>query len=208
MKYCSKHHKNPDDAIFCNECREKLAQVKTNMKKCPTCKAENPTDADFCHECGHCLRFIAPDPPKPNDSIIKKIRESFVSNYKITERYILGIFVMWTFTLLSLISLYRFINSCKNESNWGLVYLAIVVSYVGTCYQKAFWRTVWVIAYIIIYLAIDLKILSIIIFSDEIGFSFWFDRYPIAATSVMIEIIGFPIVAYRMYDKKDSSWWD
>ena len=52
MKYCSKHHANPDDAIFCNECGEKLFVSQKETKKCPTCNAENPIDAEYCHECG------------------------------------------------------------------------------------------------------------------------------------------------------------
>lgn len=52
MKYCSKHHANPDDAIFCNECGERLFVSHKETKKCPNCNTENPIDAEFCHECG------------------------------------------------------------------------------------------------------------------------------------------------------------
>ena len=52
MKYCSKHHANPDDAIFCNECGERLFVSHKETKKCPTCNAENPIDAEYCHQCG------------------------------------------------------------------------------------------------------------------------------------------------------------
>ena len=63
MKYCSKHHANPDDAIFCNECGEKLFVSQKETKKCPTCNAENPIDAEYCHECGK--RIFSDKSPKP-----------------------------------------------------------------------------------------------------------------------------------------------
>ena len=65
MKYCSKHHANPDDAIFCNECGEKLFVSQKETKKCPTCNDENPIDAEFCHECGKRLSLYE-TPPKPS----------------------------------------------------------------------------------------------------------------------------------------------
>ena len=65
MKYCSKHHANPDDAIFCNECGEKLFVSQKETKKCPTCNAENPIDAEFCHECGERLSLNEAS-PKPS----------------------------------------------------------------------------------------------------------------------------------------------
>lgn len=46
MKYCSRHHENPDEALFCHECGEKLPQVaKDNI--CPDCKQINPQRLDF-----------------------------------------------------------------------------------------------------------------------------------------------------------------
>lgn len=65
MKYCSKHHANPDDAIFCNECGEKLFVSQKETKKCPNCNTENPIDAEFCHECGRRLSLYEA-PPKPS----------------------------------------------------------------------------------------------------------------------------------------------
>lgn len=54
MKYCSKHHENPNDAIFCAECGEKLKGPQlSKSKKCPKCAANNPQDAEFCHYCGY-----------------------------------------------------------------------------------------------------------------------------------------------------------
>ncbi|MBO5026485.1 MAG: zinc ribbon domain-containing protein [Bacteroidaceae bacterium] len=78
MKYCSNHHANPDDALFCHECGGKLTQTSTpENKKCPKCNAENPSDAGFCHNCGWKLLNFKPQPkpvpaptpapePKPN----------------------------------------------------------------------------------------------------------------------------------------------
>lgn len=55
MKYCSRNHQNPDDAIFCNECGEKLLN-KSTSNKCPKCGSSNPKDAVFCHNCGSELK--------------------------------------------------------------------------------------------------------------------------------------------------------
>lgn len=60
MKYCSKHHANPDDAIFCNECGEKLFVSRKETKKCPACNAENPKEAEFCHACGKRMSINKP----------------------------------------------------------------------------------------------------------------------------------------------------
>lgn len=65
MKYCNKHHENPDDAVFCNECGEKLFVSHKETKKCPNCNTENPIDAEFCHECGKRLSLYEA-PPKPS----------------------------------------------------------------------------------------------------------------------------------------------
>ena len=65
MKYCSKHHANPDDAIFCNECGEKLFVSHKETNKCPNCNTENPIDAEFCHECGKRLS-LNEAPSKPS----------------------------------------------------------------------------------------------------------------------------------------------
>ena len=55
MKYCSKLHENPDDAIFCNECGERLTRVTNTNHICPKCGVSNPTDAKYCNECGYQL---------------------------------------------------------------------------------------------------------------------------------------------------------
>ena len=53
MKYCSKNHSNPDDAVFCAECGEKLVEHRAdNEMVCSECGAKNPKDALFCNECG------------------------------------------------------------------------------------------------------------------------------------------------------------
>ena len=65
MKYCNKHHANPDDAVFCNECGEKLFVSHKETNKCPNCNTENPIDAEFCHECGKRLS-LNEAPSKPS----------------------------------------------------------------------------------------------------------------------------------------------
>lgn len=53
MKYCSKNHSNPDDAVFCAECGEKLVEHRAdNEMVCSKCGTKNPKDALFCNECG------------------------------------------------------------------------------------------------------------------------------------------------------------
>ncbi len=59
MKYCSKHHSNPDDAVFCSECGEKLIEQKISKKNvCPKCHNENPNDAIYCSICGYKLNNV------------------------------------------------------------------------------------------------------------------------------------------------------
>lgn len=43
-KNCNSH--NPDTAIFCNHCGERLINL------CPSCKEQLPQGAMFCHKCG------------------------------------------------------------------------------------------------------------------------------------------------------------
>lgn len=58
MKYCSKNHSNPDDAVFCAECGERLVQHHAdNEKVCLECGAKNPKGASFCKECGAVLNM-------------------------------------------------------------------------------------------------------------------------------------------------------
>lgn len=64
MKYCSKHHKNLDNAVFCSECGERLITAQRSTKKCPICNAENPKDAEYCHACGgHMFEEPVKSPP-------------------------------------------------------------------------------------------------------------------------------------------------
>lgn len=73
-KYCSKRHSNPDDAVFCSECGEKLSKhsINKSIKICPKCKHENPNDAVFCSECGSSLS----DRPSPKPKIILEVSSS------------------------------------------------------------------------------------------------------------------------------------
>lgn len=52
MKYCSKYHANPDDAVFCQECGENITSIKQDHKDCPQCGIKNPLEAKFCFQCG------------------------------------------------------------------------------------------------------------------------------------------------------------
>lgn len=66
MKYCSKRHSSPDDAIFCAECGEKLSPNPVKERPCPKCGQKNPKEALFCHECGATMDVTPPKPkPKP-----------------------------------------------------------------------------------------------------------------------------------------------
>lgn len=82
MKYCSKHHANPDDALFCNECGEKLVKATLNTTKCQVCNAENPQDAEYCHACGHSFAK-RPNPPKLSTSKSKPVNSNISSGKKI-----------------------------------------------------------------------------------------------------------------------------
>lgn len=206
MKYCSKHHSNPDEAIYCNECGERLISILTQKKNiCPKCKAENPKDADFCHTCGWKLSetFTKPKPSiKPMESnetnIFQHIISSIAMNYKISEIY-LGKICMWTCSIISVISLFVFIRCCINGSALGFIHLAIIVSYIGICYQKLFWAKVWLIALFILIIEF-IYILSIVDFDL---FGVIMDNYPLAGIIMLLDFIGFAIVGYNIYNKKN-----
>lgn len=102
MKYCSKHHANPDDAIFCNECREKLFVSQKETKKCPTCNAENPIDAEFCHECGKRLSLYE-TPPKPSPIKVPTTTSSNNKEDIIWNIVVVGIIAFVIFIIIGLI---------------------------------------------------------------------------------------------------------
>ena len=81
MKYCSKHHANPDDAVFCNECGERLTRVTNTSHICPKCGVSNPTDAKFCHSCGRCLIVI------PRQKTMSKPKAEIAHDEKHTETF-------------------------------------------------------------------------------------------------------------------------
>lgn len=157
MKYCSKNHKNPDDALFCNECGEKLLSIATS-NKC----SSNPKDAVFCHNCGTSLEkqtnisaIKQKDKPKVdnhtdhtnkyvyhNDGFIKSLIIDFVEEYKKTSDYI-GKLAMLAASILAVLSLYRFINCWINDSGWLLLFLSIDISFLGLCYRKKTATIVW-----------------------------------------------------------------
>lgn len=62
MKYCSKHHSNPDNAIFCSECGERIKEQVNDNWVCSNCQTKNPFDAKFCHECGIPKQTVLPPP--------------------------------------------------------------------------------------------------------------------------------------------------
>lgn len=224
MKYCSKHHANPDNALFCNECGEELAQTKRQGKKCPKCGTENPNDAEFCHACGWRLTQTAkssqqssskstsnshkPSEEKSSsysDGIVKRINASFVFNYRITETHLLGKVCMWACTLLSALSIYGFINCCIYESGWGLVQLATILSYVGICYQKSLGAIIWIIS-IFIKLIGDLYFLFKILDNDLLNV--YLDQQPLSPIIIILHCVCFAIVAHRLYQKRNSCFWE
>lgn len=62
MKYCSKHHSNPDNAIFCSECGERIKEQVNDNWVCSNCQTKNPFEAKFCHECGTPKQTVLPLP--------------------------------------------------------------------------------------------------------------------------------------------------
>lgn len=230
MKYCSKHHKNPDDAVFCNECGERLTRVTNANHICPKCGASNPTDAKFCHSCGRSLIVIPEQEPmsKPEVeiahddkhtetfthssrdrnifvSLISELNESFVSNYRYMENFLLGKIGMWACSIMSVISLYGFINCCINESGWGLLHLSIILSYIGICYKKKVGAIAWTVSFII-------QIINQVIFMFQIISNDWFsdfiEHYPQSAIIILVDWIGFIIVVQRFYEKRNSIDWE
>ena len=230
MKYCSKHHENPDDAVFCNECGERLTRVTNANHICPKCGASNPTNAKFCHSCGRSLIVIPEQEPmsKPKVeiahddkhaetfthssrdrnifvSLISELNESFVSNYRYTENFLLGKIGMWACSIMSVISLYGFINCCINESGWGLLHLSIILSYIGICYKKKLGAIAWTISFVI-------KMISQMIFLFPIisndCFGDFVERYPQSAIFILIDWIGFIIVIRQLYERRYSVYWE
>lgn len=230
MKYCSKHHANPDDAVFCNECGERLTRVTNTSHICPKCGASNPTDAKFCHSCGRCLIVIPrqknmskPKVEIAHDekhtetfthssryrniivSIISELNESFVSNYRYTEIFLLGKIGMWACSIMSVISLYGFIKCCINESGWALLHLSIILSYIGICYKKKLGAIVWTVSFII-------QIINHVIFMFQIIsndlISVFIEHYPQSAIIIFVDWIGFMIVVRRFYEKRNSVEWE
>ncbi len=230
MKYCSKLHENPDDAVFCNECGERLTRVTDANHICPKCGVSNPTDAKFCHSCGRSLIVIPEQEPmsKPKVeiahddkhaetfthssrdrnifvSLISELNESFVSNYRYTENFLLGKIGMWACSIMSVISLYGFINCCINESGWGLLHLSIILSYIGICYKKKVGAIAWTVSFII-------QIINQVIFMFQIISNDWFsdfiEHYPQSAIIILVDWIGFIIVVQRFYEKRNSVDWE
>lgn len=83
--YCSKHHPNPDDAIFCKECGEKLVKPRPGTKTCPACHAENPKDAKFCHACGHSLAVNPQQTPPHGDNPLSLIIEGLKAKASLSD---------------------------------------------------------------------------------------------------------------------------
>lgn len=228
MKYCNKHHENPDDALFCNECGERLTRVTNTNHICPKCGVSNPTDAKFCYSCGRSLIVIPKQQTmsKPKVkiaqeekhtetfthssrnifvSLISELNKSFVSNYRYTEIFLLGKIGMWACSIMSVFSLYGFINCCINESGWGLLHLSIILSYIGICYKKKLGAIVWTISFFIH--IINLVILMFQIISNDI-FSYFIGNNPQSALIILVDWIGFIIVVRRFYEKRNSVEWE
>lgn len=79
MKYCSKHHSNPDNAIFCSECGERIKEQINDNWVCSNCQTKNPFDAKFCHECGTPKQTVLP----PHILTIKQHKVNITSDDEI-----------------------------------------------------------------------------------------------------------------------------
>lgn len=200
MKYCSKNHSNTDDAIFCSECGEKLKQTSITRKKmCSKCKAENPEEAEFCHVCGWQLseQYRKIDEEADTGGLVGHIKDSFLLNYQYTEAIIFGKVGMWACNIISVISMFIFIRGCINQSIWSLVHLAIIISYIGICYQKIFWAIVWLIALFILLISFT-YILSIVNFN----FGIIMELYPLQGIIILCYSIAFAITLYKIYNRR------
>lgn len=228
MKYCSKRHVNPDDAVFCNECGEKLGNhAAGKTKKCSECSADNPVNAEFCHHCGSSLTAKKPKIKQPLEreetetisesteiqekaycadslNVVKEITESinasFRENYHLTE-ILLGKINMWICTIASVSALYRFINHCTSDdgSGWGLVDLIIIISYAGLCYRKRNWTNVWI-------LACTIRLIGYIVLVSVIDkdlLDVMFDRATVGTLIMFFELICVPVAFYHIYKKRD-----
>ncbi|MFH1351257.1 MAG: zinc ribbon domain-containing protein, partial [Pseudomonadota bacterium] len=71
MKCPTCQHENPEDAIFCNSCGNKLEIT------CPECGKSNPPGSRFCNGCGRNLTQPSEGAPKDLsfDEKIKKIQK-------------------------------------------------------------------------------------------------------------------------------------
>lgn len=228
MRYCSKHHANPDDAVFCNECGERLTRVTNANHICPKCGASNPTDAKFCHNCG--MSFTCSPTQKSTPilgvergqkltttfthssgnsntifSIISKINKSFVYNYRYTEDYLLGKIGMLACTILTVFSLYGFINCCINGNGLGFLHLTIIISYIGICYQKSLGAIAWTISCIILIIN-QICFLADIISQDLLGSLM--EEFPISCTKIALGWICFIISAHCMLKERDNPFWE
>ena len=69
MIECSKcQHQNPNDAIFCNRCGQKMEI------ECDKCRKANPPGSKFCNQCGN---------PFSNPSAAREIKGAFRSSQQL-----------------------------------------------------------------------------------------------------------------------------
>ena len=85
MRYCSKHHANPDEARFCKECGERLINQAASTKACPACHTENPNYAKFCHACGHSLAVNHRHTPPHGDNHLSLIIEGLKAKASLSD---------------------------------------------------------------------------------------------------------------------------
>ncbi|MBW1768606.1 MAG: AAA family ATPase, partial [Deltaproteobacteria bacterium] len=69
MKCPKCQHENPDDAIFCNKCGNKLELA------CSKCGKTNPPGSKFCNKCGENLSLPAKEIPHKDLSIDEKLEK-------------------------------------------------------------------------------------------------------------------------------------
>lgn len=158
MKYCSKHHKNPDDAVFCNECGERLTRVTNTNHICPKCGASNPTDAKFCHSCG-CSFTNIPEPkpihppisnPNPDSTRSShKEMNQFIVDYDVMKSYF-GSACMWFVSaifsgcVLNIVGCILY-GSLMGGWNWVFVIICDIISFLCTWGVMKLDKTTWVI---------------------------------------------------------------
>lgn len=215
MKYCSQHHNNPDDAVYCSECGEKLPAKNENV--CSICNAPNPKEAEYCHSCGKSLKKTTPNrEQKTSNTTTKKINQqsnthsgnqrsniSFKTYYKIAE-IALGKTCMLAFAAIIAASVYAI--------TIGDNYLIEFGGYEGDCYALITFsliailctfnviktlKRIWVIVWKIV---VPLELLALYGCSSNLELIYGYEFSDLYYVCVGILIVGYIIVINRTKD--------